>query len=73
MEWIQVSITTTPEGMDALCGILMGLGINGFEIEDEGDFTRFLEENSKYWDYVDDELLDQKKGDTKVKIYVTNN
>ncbi len=73
MEWIQVSITTTPEGVDALCGILMGLGINGFEIEDEGDFTRFLEENKQYWDYVDDELLEQKKGDTKVKIYVTNN
>ena len=73
MEWIQVSITTTPEGIDALCGILMELGINGFEIEDEGDFHRFLEENKKYWDYVDEELLEQKKGDTKVKIYVSNN
>ncbi len=73
MEWIQVAITTTPEGIDALCGILMELGINGFEIEDEGDFHRFLEENKKYWDYVDEELLEQKKGDTKVKIYVSNN
>lgn len=73
MEWIQASITTTPEGIDALCGILMELGINGFEIEDEGDFHRFLEENKKYWDYVDEELLEQKKGDTKVKIYVSNN
>ncbi|MBR5479071.1 MAG: 50S ribosomal protein L11 methyltransferase [Clostridia bacterium] len=73
MEWIQVSITTTPDGIDALCGILMELGINGFEIEDEGDFHRFLEENKKYWDYVDEELLEQKKGDTKVKIYVSNN
>lgn len=73
MEWIQVAITTTPEGIDALCGILMEFGINGFEIEDEGDFHRFLEENKKYWDYVDEELLEQKKGDTKVKIYVSNN
>ena len=73
MEWICVSITTTPEGIDPLCGILMQLGVNGFEIEDEGDFTRFLEENKQYWDYVDDELLKQKQGDTKVKIYVSNN
>ena len=73
MEWIQVAITTTPDGIDALCGILMELGINGFEIEDEGDFHRFLEENKKFWDYVDEELLEQKKGDTKVKIYVSNN
>ena len=73
MEWICVSITTTPEGIDPLCGILMQLGVNGFEIEDEGDFNRFLEENKQYWDYVDDELLKQKQGDTKVKIYVSNN
>ena len=33
MEWIQVAITTTPEGIDPLCGVLMALGINGFEIE----------------------------------------
>lgn len=73
MEWIQVSITTTPDGIDPLCGILMDIGINGFEIEDEGDFHRFLEENKQYWDYVDEELLEQKRGDTKVKIYVSNN
>ncbi len=73
MEWIQVAITTTPEGIDPLCGVLMTLGINGFEIEDEGDFRRFLEENKKYWDYVDEALLAQKRGDTRVKIYISNN
>lgn len=73
MDWIQVTITTTPEGIDPLCGILMDLGINGFEIEDEGDFHRFLEENKKYWDYVDEELLQQKKKETCIKVYVSNN
>lgn len=73
MEWIQVAITTTPEGIDPLCGILMDLGINGFEIEDEGDFHRFLEENKQYWDYVDEELLREKHHETNVKIYVSNN
>lgn len=73
MDWIQVTITTTPKGIDPLCGILMDYGINGFEIEDEGDFHRFLEENKKYWDYVDDELLEQKKKETCVKVYVSNN
>lgn len=73
MEWIQIAITTTPEGIDPLCGILMDLGINGFEIEDEGDFHRFLEENKQYWDYVDEELLAQKHKETNIKIYISNN
>jgi len=32
-----------------------------------------LENNKKYWDYVDDELIDSKKGETKVKFYIENN
>ena len=73
MDWIKARIYTTTDGIDAVTGSLLQIGINGFEIEDEGDFHRFLEENKKYWDYVDEELLKQKKGDTKVKIYVSNN
>ena len=73
MNWISVSIQTTPDGIDPVCGVLMNIGVNGFEIEDEGDFKAFLEENRKAWDYVDDELLKEKAKPTCVKVYVSEN
>lgn len=73
MEWIKVSIFTSAQGIDFVCDMLSELGINGVEIEDEQDFMDFLEENKKYWDYVDDELMQEKKKETCVKIYLENN
>lgn len=73
MEWTKVTIFTSPIGIDFVCDMLSELGITGVEIEDEQDFTQFLEENHKYWDYVDDELMQQKKKETCVKIYLENN
>ena len=73
MEWICVSVYTTTFGIDAVCSCLEDAGICGFEIEDESEFTEFLEDNKKYWDYVDEELLEAKKGETRVKFYVENN
>ena len=73
MEWIIFTIFTTNAGIDEVSNMLLGMGITGIEIEDEQEFKEFLEENRKYWDYVDDELLEQKSGETKVKIYIENN
>ena len=73
MEWTKVTIFTSTIGIDFVCDMLSELGITGVEIEDELDFTQFLEENHKYWDYVDDELMQQKKKETCVKIYLENN
>ncbi len=73
MEWIIFKIFTSNEGIETVCNMLYELGITGTEIEDEQEFKEFLEENKKYWDYVDDELLKEKSGETKVKIYIENN
>ena len=72
MEWIILSIFTSNEGIEPVCNMLYEMGITGVEIEDEQEFKEFLEENRKYWDYVDDDLLKQKSGETKVKIYIEN-
>ncbi|MBE7048886.1 MAG: 50S ribosomal protein L11 methyltransferase [Ruminococcaceae bacterium] len=45
--------------------------MQGVEIEDEADFKTFLEENRSAWDYVDEELMRAKSGETNVKFYVT--
>jgi len=70
MEWKQVSIFTSTYGIDIVCDRLQSIGINGFEIEDEKDFNEFLEQNTKYWDFVDEALVRQKQGETRVKVYV---
>ncbi len=73
MEWTEVSIFTSSSGIDFVCDMLSNLGITGALIEDEKDFMSFLEENKKYWDYVDDELIEEKKKETRVKVYLENN
>ncbi len=72
MEWIKTIIPTTTEGIDIVCDKLSDIGIKDVQIEDEEEFNIFLEENKKYWDYVDDTLLDEKRGETKVIVYIKN-
>lgn len=72
MEWLKITIFSTSEGIDPVCGRLYNLGITGTEIEDFDDFTQFLEDNRQCWDYVDDELVESKKGETKIICYISN-
>ena len=73
MEWIQVTITTSPDGIEPLSGRLYQIGISGLEIEDQQDFLDFLEDHKQQWDYVDDELLQAKNKETCIKIYLSDN
>ena len=70
--WLEVGVDTVPEGLDDVAAYLTAAGVGGLVIEDEGDFHDFLENNRQYWDYVDEELLESKKGVTRVKFYVTD-
>lgn len=72
MDWIQVKITTTAAGIDPVCGVLLNLGIEGVEIADKDDFAEFLEQNRKYWDYVDETLENLKEADTTVTLYLSD-
>ena len=72
IKWLEVTLDTTRDKLDALCARLTGNGVTGFAIEDEEDFKSFLENNRQYWDYVDDDLLEKMKGVCRVKFYVTD-
>lgn len=71
MDWIKVTVTTTSEGIDPVSGRLLELGIAGIEIADKNDFSEFLENNRKYWDYVDEELERLKDADTTITFYLS--
>lgn len=73
MDFIEVSIETTTEGIDMLVSILEDLGVNGFTIEDSQDFNEFLETVTPHWDYVDENLMKLREAPTTVKIYPADN
>ena len=58
--WIEIFIETTKEGFEPVSGIIYQCGITGVMIEDADDFEEFLENPSRDWDYIEDELVEQK-------------
>lgn len=73
MEWIEAKIYTTREGIEPVSALLLETGITGIQVEDDDELKEYLEESSMYWDYVDEELLNKEKEETKLKIYVSDN
>lgn len=70
MRWTEASFRTSPDKIDELCEVLTGLGAEGFIVEDERDFRRFVEENGKYWGCVDEKLEEHYRGLCRVRLYV---
>ena len=73
MDWLELRIDTSHAGLDAVTDMLEQQGVTGVMIDDEADFQSFLENNRQYWDYVDDDLLAQKKGVSRVTFYLERN
>ena len=73
MKWLEIHIDTNHAGLDSLVSFLSAQGIDSVVIDDETDFHDFLENNRQYWDYVDEELREKMNGETRVKIYVSDN
>ncbi|MDY6314722.1 MAG: 50S ribosomal protein L11 methyltransferase [Clostridia bacterium] len=54
MDWLKAVIVS--ENPDEVCDSLYAMDIASVQIEDAGAFEDFLENNKKYWDYVDESL-----------------
>ena len=72
MNWLELKIDTSPAGLDAVTELVESQGVTGLIIDDEADFHEFLEHNRQYWDYVDDALLEEKRGLCRVTFYLTD-
>ncbi len=70
MNWTQVDIYTSTEGIDILCAELMSLGIRGFSIKDAEDFNEFLENKDGKWDYIDEDLMGMSHCESCVTVYL---
>ena len=70
MKWLELKIDAAPAGLEPVSALLEDLGITGLVIDDEADFQDFLEHNHAYWDYVDDQLMQEKKGLCRITFYL---
>jgi ribosomal protein L11 methyltransferase len=73
MNWIEVSIYTTTNGIEIINGALMHLGINDTVIEDASVFQDFLDNETLNWDYYDEGLAKMKDCESCIKIYLADN
>lgn len=69
MEWAEITIETTAAGVEPLGARLVALGIPSFQIEEESDLAELIDNNQKYWDYIDEELERSRRGVNRVKLY----
>lgn len=74
MEFLEVSIKTNTNSIEILTGFLLENGITGTMVLDKEDFNQFLLNPNREWDYIDDDLLDEKSNsETFVVFYVSDN
>ncbi|MCM1133079.1 MAG: 50S ribosomal protein L11 methyltransferase [Ruminococcus flavefaciens] len=73
MEWTEVNIYTTADGIEIICAKLMDIGIKGFVIKDSEDFNEFLENKNGQWDYIDEDLMGLADCETCITVYLPCN
>ena len=73
MNWTEVSIYTTTNGIEIINGALMKLNINDAVIEDAKVFDEFLNDKKQNWDYFDEDLIKMKDIESCIKVYLADN
>ncbi len=73
MEWTEVNIYTTTEGIELVCSKLTDIGVKGFAIRDAENFKEFLENKNGQWDYIDKDLLGLTDCETCITVYIPSN
>ncbi|HHZ02011.1 MAG TPA: 50S ribosomal protein L11 methyltransferase [Tissierellia bacterium] len=74
MNWIEVSIYTTTEGIELINGVMIKLGIDDAVIEDAKIVDEFLNDETFHWDYYDEEQMAKlKEIESCIKVYLADN
>ena len=70
MNWLEITVETTPDTIDRVAAQLTSGGFADLVIEDQSEFEDFLEENRSCWDYIDEDLQKQLEGLSRIKLYL---
>ena len=61
MDWLEIFVETTQEGLDALGGLLLDCGLTGFIVHDPAEFHDFMIDPERNWDYMEDGLAQEQE------------
>lgn len=73
MKWTEFNIHTNQQSLESITGLLLLEGIEGTQIIDKVEDSRFLRDNvnkGNYADYVEDILLNPPIGSTIIRFYL---
>ena len=70
MAWLEITVQTDPGNVDQIAAALTAAGFSELVIEDQQEFSDFLEQNRACWDYIDEKLQQQLKGLSRIRLYL---
>jgi len=70
MAWLEITIDTVSEKIEATATALTAGGFSDLVIEDQEEFESFLDQNRAYWDYIDEDLQEKLQGLSHIKLYL---
>ena len=70
MAWLEITIDTVSQKIDATVTALTAAGFSDLVIEDQEEFETFLDQNRAYWDYIDEDLQEKLQGLSHIKLYL---
>ena len=70
MAWLEITVQTDPQNVEQTAAVLTAAGFSELVIEDQQEFTDFLEENRACWDYIDEKLQQQLAGLSRIRLYL---
>lgn len=70
MDWLELNIYTTHQGIEPLSAALIGEGFTGLVISDPEDIVEFAENKNSSWDYIDDEVLAKQNDEAFITVYI---
>ncbi len=70
MDWLEITVTTAPGGIEEVAAALTAAGFDDLLLEDQAELESFLEQNRAYWDYIDASLQEKLQGLSQIKLYL---
>ena len=70
MQWLEITVRTASDSIDAVASALTAGGFADLVLEDQAEFADFLDQNRAYWDYIDEELEKKLQGLSQIKLYL---
>ena len=70
MAWLEVTVETNANSVEETAAALTTAGFSELVIEDQQEFSDFLEQNRACWDYIDEKLQKQLEGLSRIRLYL---